>query len=68
MDLAKTKRLLAIQEGNVLHPYDDETGMRVKAPKGHITIGHGHNLDGHTFDYDKETGVVTYPSKSEEIP
>ena len=45
MDLAKTKRLLSIQEGCVLHPYDDETGLRVKAPKGHITIGCGRNLD-----------------------
>ncbi len=45
MDLAKTKRLLNIQEDVVLHAYDDATGLRVKAPKGHITIGCGHNLD-----------------------
>lgn len=45
MDLAKTKRLLHVQEEVVLHAYDDATGLRVKAPKGHLTIGCGHNLD-----------------------
>jgi GH24 family phage-related lysozyme (muramidase) len=45
MDLVKTKRLLHVQEDIVLHAYDDATGLRVKAPKGHITIGCGHNLD-----------------------
>lgn len=45
MDLVKTKRLLNFQEGVVYHAYDDATGLRVKAPKGHITIGCGFNLD-----------------------
>ena len=31
-------------EGFSYFAYDDETGLRVKAPKGNLTIGHGINL------------------------
>jgi len=37
--------MLELDEGMVLYPYDDATGLRVQAPKGHITIGIGINLD-----------------------
>ena len=33
------------EEGEKLYPYDDATGARVRAPKGHISWGRGFNLD-----------------------
>ena len=36
---------LTREEGNRIYPYDDATGERVRAPKGHITWGRGFNLD-----------------------
>jgi lysozyme len=39
------------EEGFRAFPYDDATGLRVKAPKGNITVGFGYNLDaGITLD------------------
>jgi len=35
----------AAEEGIRLTPYDDATGLRVKAPKGHLTWGIGFDLD-----------------------
>lgn len=39
------KQRLTSAEGERLYPYDDATGRRVLAPKGHITWGRGFNLD-----------------------
>lgn len=36
---------LRIDEGVRGQPYDDATGKAIRAPKGKVTIGIGHNLD-----------------------
>jgi GH24 family phage-related lysozyme (muramidase) len=36
---------LDTEEGIKLYPYDDATGLRVCAPKGHTSWGKGFNLD-----------------------
>src|ERR1700761_2588034 len=41
---------LKLDEGYETYPYDDETGLRVRAPKGNITIGYGTNLDAGLSD------------------
>jgi lysozyme len=33
------------EEGFRAFPYDDATGLRVKAPEGNVSIGFGYNLD-----------------------
>jgi GH24 family phage-related lysozyme (muramidase) len=38
-------KMLWLDEGLHSRPYDDATGKRIKAPKGNVTIGIGHNLD-----------------------
>lgn len=38
-------KMLWLDEGLQYRPYDDATGKRIKAPKGNVTIGIGHNLD-----------------------
>lgn len=40
-----TAARLDSEEGDKLYPYDDVTGLRVRAPKGHISWGKGFNLD-----------------------
>lgn len=40
-----TQRRLVPEEGVKLLPYDDATGLPVKAPKGHISWGRGFNLE-----------------------
>jgi len=40
-----TEARLDPEEGTKLYPYDDATGLRVRAPKGHISWGKGFNLD-----------------------
>ncbi len=40
-----TEARLDPEEGDKLYPYDDATGLRVRAPKGHISWGKGFNLD-----------------------
>jgi len=36
---------LPSEEGRKLYPYDDATGLRVRAPKGKISWGDGFNLE-----------------------
>lgn len=43
VDLTETR--LDPEEGTEIYPYDDATGLRVRAPKGHISWGKGFNLD-----------------------
>lgn len=38
-------KMLWLDEGLKTQPYDDATGKRIKAPRGNVTIGIGHNLD-----------------------
>ncbi len=40
-----TEARLDPEEGTEIYPYDDATGLRVRAPKGHISWGKGFNLD-----------------------
>lgn len=40
-----TQARLDPEEGTKLYPYDDATGLRVCAPKGHTSWGKGFNLD-----------------------
>jgi hypothetical protein len=40
-----TEARLDPEEGDDLYPYDDATGLRVRAPKGHISWGKGFNLE-----------------------
>jgi GH24 family phage-related lysozyme (muramidase) len=40
-----TQARLDPEEGTRLYPYDDATGLRVCAPKGHTSWGKGFNLD-----------------------
>lgn len=35
---------ISTNEGFRSYPYDDATGLRVKAPKGNLTVGYGTNL------------------------
>lgn len=37
--------MLTVDEGNTAHAIDDANGKPVKAPKGKLTIGIGHNLE-----------------------
>ena len=41
----KIFRMLSRDEGIKGYPYDDVTGLPVRAPRGNLTIGVGHNLD-----------------------
>jgi hypothetical protein len=43
VDLAEAR--LDPEEGDKLYPYDDATGLRVRAPKGHLSWGKGFNLE-----------------------
>lgn len=43
--LQKAFAMLTRDEGAIRNPYDDATGRMLKAPKGNVTIGVGHNLD-----------------------
>jgi len=43
IDIAEAR--LDPEEGDEIYPYDDATGLRVRAPKGHISWGKGFNLD-----------------------
>ena len=43
--LDRALAILRDDEGVRPHAYDDATGERVRAPKGHLTIGCGINLD-----------------------
>lgn len=43
--LQRCYQMLTRDEGVVRTPYDDATGLPIKAPKGNVTIGVGHNLD-----------------------
>lgn len=40
-----TRARLDPEEGTKIYPYDDATGARVRAPKGHISWGKGFDLD-----------------------
>lgn len=42
-------KILKIDEGYRGHPYDCGTGERIKATKGHVTIGYGRNLDANPY-------------------
>lgn len=45
MDISRLRARLKVAEGFRGHPYDDRTGVRVRAPAGRLTIGYGRNLD-----------------------
>lgn len=45
MNKSLVAKVLAIHEGFREYGYDDETGERVKAPVGKLTIGFGRNLE-----------------------
>jgi hypothetical protein len=40
-----TQARLSREEGDKTYPYDDATGLRVRAPKGHISWGKGFDLE-----------------------
>lgn len=50
--IEKLKFMIEFEEGSSPYPYDDKTGIRVKAPLGNLTIGVGHNLDAHELSHD----------------
>lgn len=41
--------LLELHEGFRGMPYDDATGKPLEAPRGHVTIGYGRNLEAHPW-------------------
>jgi GH24 family phage-related lysozyme (muramidase) len=43
--IAAAQALLDPEEGTKFYPYDDATGLRVRAPKGHLSWGRGFNLE-----------------------
>jgi lysozyme len=59
MDKDKLSQLIMHQEGYRSYPYDDQTGLRVKAPAGKITIGFGLNLDD-GFDIGLAKIILSY--------
>lgn len=47
------RRMLEVEEGAVIVPYDDATGDRIKAPIGNVTIGCGRNTDAKPLKADE---------------
>lgn len=45
IELNFLKKTLYVDEGCKVYPYDDATGQKVMAYRGHVTIGVGFNLD-----------------------
>jgi len=54
--------MLTRDEGVQRMPYDDATGVPVRAPKGFLTIGVGHNLDSKPL-----SNAVIYQILSEDV-